>query len=345
MRADLQRSLGLLALVLLALALALGAPAYAGQFPWVGPIVQDPFLPDDTHPTAVHIVGSWPGPSNPIAVQSVEIDEVSRSIVVDIAGSQCVISCAEGDDYAVTAELGVLSSGNWNVDVRVVYGSSPPELEKTISLFVRQGFDLRSLQIQPTSDEPVALLVESPVPCPEPFLESIEDGVATLRFERGEPCVIGVPGTTYFAELQVGLPAGPHRLELRETEAFGGYLLDRLEIDVVEVPIRLGPGDRYEVSVIWTDFQGTRGDGRPASPPSDDSALFWFFGAKNWELMIKVLDACDLNDHVWVFGAATTTVGYELRVVDTATGAEWSYENPLGQASDAITDVEAFDCD
>ena len=73
-----------------------------------------------------------------------------------------------------------------------------------------------------------------------------------------------------------------------------------------------------------------------------DSGLFWFFSDNNWEMLVKVLDGCAINGHYWVFSAATTNVGYTLRVIDTDNGAVQEYVNPLGVAADAVTDTGAF---
>ena len=32
--------------------------------------------------------------------------------------------------------------------------------------------------------------------------------------------------------------------------------------------------------------------------------LFWFFESSNPEAVVKVLNACSINNHFWVFGAA-----------------------------------------
>ena len=60
--------------------------------------------------------------------------------------------------------------------------------------------------------------------------------------------------------------------------------------------------------------------------------------------MVKILDGCALNQHRWVFFAATTNVGYTLEVTDQATGAVKTYTNALGAQSPATTDVNAFAC-
>ena len=99
---------------------------------------------------------------------------------------------------------------------------------------------------------------------------------------------------------------------------------------------------RFKAEVTWKDFAGKTGVGRTAAPAANGSGLFWFFSADNWELMVKVLDACAFNHHHWVFAAATTNVEYSLTVTDTKTGETVRYDNPLGRRSPAITDTKAF---
>ena len=99
---------------------------------------------------------------------------------------------------------------------------------------------------------------------------------------------------------------------------------------------------RFRVDLAWRSFDGTSGSGQAVPVASDDSGLLWFFEADNWEVLIKVLDACHINDHFWVFAGATTTVEYTLTVTDTAVGTVREYFNPLGDAAAAITDTSAF---
>lgn len=100
--------------------------------------------------------------------------------------------------------------------------------------------------------------------------------------------------------------------------------------------------ERFRVEVDWADFQGNTGTGQVVPFGTDDSGLFWFFNADNWEMLVKVLDGCDVNGKFWVFAAATTNVEYNLKVTDTLTGATKRYDNPLGESSPAITDTGAF---
>ena len=55
-----------------------------------------------------------------------------------------------------------------------------------------------------------------------------------------------------------------------------------------------------------------------------------------------MLDGCAVNEHFWVFAAATTNVETTLRVTDAANGEVREYLNPLGVAASAITDTTAF---
>ena len=103
-------------------------------------------------------------------------------------------------------------------------------------------------------------------------------------------------------------------------------------------------GGRFQVEVTWKDFEGVSGVGSPVPGASRDSMLFTFFGPDNWELLVKVLNACGVNEKFWVLTAAATTVEYEITITDTVTGETWTYDNPLGFPSPAVTDIEAFDC-
>ena len=99
---------------------------------------------------------------------------------------------------------------------------------------------------------------------------------------------------------------------------------------------------RYSVAVEWWKADGESGAGRVVREGTDDSGLFWFFGRENWEILIKVLDGCALNGHMWVYGASTTDLGYTIRVADTATDVVKEYRNEPGLPAPAITDATAF---
>ncbi len=80
----------------------------------------------------------------------------------------------------------------------------------------------------------------------------------------------------------------------------------------------------------------------PASCSNADSGLFWFFSPDNWEVMVKTIDACSLNERFWVFSAATTNVYYRMEVYDIRSGVNRIYFNYSGPPAPAVTDVNAF---
>lgn len=137
------------------------------------------------------------------------------------------------------------------------------------------------------------------------------------------------------------LPAGSWRVLVENTA--------EIRVEVKEPPA--GPGGPvllaggFEVEAAWSTLAGEQGQARLVQPPSRDSALFYFFSQANWELMVKVLDGCALNNHYWVFGAASTDVGYTIDIRRLNSTQTYHYENPLGRTAPAITDIEAFPCD
>lgn len=100
--------------------------------------------------------------------------------------------------------------------------------------------------------------------------------------------------------------------------------------------------NRFKVTLNWKIKSGQTGVGTRVAVPSEDSGLLWFFEDDNWEMLVKVLDACTDYSHYWVFFVAATDVEYTLTVVDTQTGQVKVYYNPLGRPSPLVTDTAAF---
>ncbi len=103
--------------------------------------------------------------------------------------------------------------------------------------------------------------------------------------------------------------------------------------------------DRFVTTVRWrtnpTPGSPTDGVGTLVTT-SADSGLYWFFAATNWELMVKALNGCGLNDRYWLFSAATTNVFYRLEVLDVRAGVQKIYFNYPGPPAPAVTDTNAF---
>lgn len=77
---------------------------------------------------------------------------------------------------------------------------------------------------------------------------------------------------------------------------------------------------------------------------SADAGLFTFFRPDNYEILIKVLNACSINQSFWVFLSANTDVAYEVTVYDTLTGRTRKYSNPQGKVAVPVAATSAFSC-
>jgi hypothetical protein len=112
---------------------------------------------------------------------------------------------------------------------------------------------------------------------------------------------------------------------------------------LVEEPSMRLNAERFHVSVAYRDFQGIAGDGN-AIRFTPDSGYFWFFDRDNVEVVLKVLDACDVAgfNSFWVFAAGLTNVEVDITVEDTWTGQTWSRSNPLSETFQPVLDTAAF---
>ncbi|MBI2212132.1 MAG: LamG domain-containing protein [Acidobacteria bacterium] len=103
--------------------------------------------------------------------------------------------------------------------------------------------------------------------------------------------------------------------------------------------------DRFSISARWrTDPAGTltNDQAKVAGAANDGSGLFQFFGPDNWEILVKSLNGCGLNDRYWLFSAATTNVFYRMEVLDVKAGKQNIYFNYPGPPAPAVTDTDAF---
>jgi hypothetical protein len=75
---------------------------------------------------------------------------------------------------------------------------------------------------------------------------------------------------------------------------------------------------------------------------SFESGVLSFFGASNWEVLVKALNACFLNNRYWIYAASTTDVFYRMEVFDYEEFENKVYFNYPGAPAPALTDSDAF---
>ncbi len=98
---------------------------------------------------------------------------------------------------------------------------------------------------------------------------------------------------------------------------------------------------RFRIEMDWATSTRT-GRAHVAPGGTGDSSNIWFRNPNNWEMLIKVLDGCGINNNFWVFFAATTNVEFTVTVTDTQTDQVKQYFNPLGNPANAVNDTRAF---
>ena len=118
--------------------------------------------------------------------------------------------------------------------------------------------------------------------------------------------------------------------------------------DCVPTAPQITFGHGYTVSMCIEhekDGETVQADAVDYGLGSSESGLLYFFDRDNSEVLIKVLDACAVNNHRWVFVAPVTTLAFNLRVDETATGEVWEHKNPRGGATATTkSDLTAFPC-
>ena len=98
---------------------------------------------------------------------------------------------------------------------------------------------------------------------------------------------------------------------------------------------------RYRVTLDWSASDGEGAAARVSDAQTAEAGLFFFFAPANLEVLVKVLDGCDVNGHHWVSAASATDMGLDLVVRDVWSGGERRYVKEAGEP-EAFTDTSAF---
>ena len=108
--------------------------------------------------------------------------------------------------------------------------------------------------------------------------------------------------------------------------------------------------NRFKVEVTWQTVSGN-GNGQimyfnAERAESIESAFFWFFNPTNFEMGVKLVDACVAPyNRFWVFFGALTSQGFQVKVTKMSTGEVKVYPaNPINSLATTVADTDAFLC-
>ncbi len=151
----------------------------------------------------------------------------------------------------------------------------------------------------------------------------------------GGSATIGTQGLSARAGLLLEVPPGDYALSVDGSAA----AQVRASGSCTAGPFLCLGGNRFRAEVTWKN--GAAAAPAQAVSVSGSTGYFWFLGAQNVELMVKVLDSRAVNGNFWVYYGGLTNLEYTLTVTDTATGAVKTYANPAGRFASA-GDLTAF---
>lgn len=116
------------------------------------------------------------------------------------------------------------------------------------------------------------------------------------------------------------------------------------EIVVPPEDLLLFGGGRFQAALLFYLDGREEGILAHAVQLTPSSGAFYFFDPENVEMLIKVLDACAINDRFWVFFAATTNVKFSLNVKDVARDTVFVYGNEAHHLADPVADTANLLC-
>lgn len=224
--------------------------------------------------------------------------------------------------------------------VEPIYGldfapTAPTEIDRVIA---NLSFDLAACQEVPTVVEVQKsfreINIDLQVPAPTEPCDGNERRLASRQVDLGPLPPVSTMVNVYNKVFAGTSESPPIRIPL---------LTRPLEVVSSQNVVELN--DRFRVKIDWRTLQGETGAALPLPGSSKESALFAFFGRENWEVLVKVLDACELNGKYWVFLAAATDVEFTLNVTDTLNpDTPYVYRSPGGSPAPPLTDTAAFAC-
>ena len=142
----------------------------------------------------------------------------------------------------------------------------------------------------------------------------------------------GTYENTGYSEFPFGVASCPAATSCTRTSGAACLVGGRFQVTAVYDNTVTGSGVAQAMS-----FNGSRAE-------SDESVFYFFTDPANFELGVKVLDACSFFSHFWVFIGGLTNQAWNVNVLDTQTGRQKTYGNSLGVTTVTVTDTAALPC-
>ena len=214
--------------------------------------------------------------------------------------------------------------------------------DRLYSVSFRPGLDVRAPSNLSPSVPPmqqrfvvgatIHQVVEQPdLTSPQSFLEKVDTIVVATLVDGREH---RFPGGVVVEQISHG----------SETVQLGVSGLGEAEVTCTPGPRTLClNGDRFRVEARFGSASGARAHASGEELTSD-TGTFWFFEPDNVELVVKVLDACEISGAYWVLAAGLTDLATVITVEDTVVPRERSYQSEAGSPFAPVIDVAAFSC-
>ncbi|MCY3968424.1 MAG: fibronectin type III domain-containing protein [Acidobacteria bacterium] len=171
----------------------------------------------------------------------------------------------------------------------------------------------------------------------ERMVDSDFERIATLERNSTSVVIQNIPSATYRA----------YQVVARNSRGISEPTPEAGATTFAEVAECVADGDtlclnegRFRVEARWEiDQRRDRGD---AEPWTNDTGDFRFFSPDDFELVVKVLDGCALNERYWVYAAGLTDVKVVMTVIDSETGVAATYYNPPDTPFLPVQDTTSF---
>ena len=270
------------------------------------------------------------------------------------ASFECHILPAPPEPYQFWVPIGPLSPGKWTLEVE---GAGQELLATTIVRVRYPDHDIGVTPTLPTVNDDITLRLFGVGSCTFVDPPQIEDRTISIAVNELGICDPPPPFEPYEIPVEIGLLSaglwevefythgggvipipGPPELILLATIEFEVHPASFCETGEQALCLQEG---RFRVEAEWETAEGFTGQAQ-ALDLTPDSGLFWFFEETNLELIVKVIDGCQIFERFWVFASGLTNVGVTLTVTDLLTSEEWFYETNVGETFEPVLDTQAF---